>query len=107
MKMFYVTKEKTDILKTINEYGTVDGLSVYHTPSFRDAKEYALEKQKATGESHIITELVLNFWTTPPIDATSDRAIMQKQFVDMRKQFAMGLRFSGLDGEVHQKQVSE
>jgi len=97
--MFYVTPIEEDTFKAIVEHHTVYN-AVFRSSSFLEAQEYALGLKKSTGVNYTVSELNINIWATQTIEEAIDEA-------RNREEFAMGLRFIGLDGEVHQKQVLE
>jgi hypothetical protein len=99
MKMFYVTPIEEDTFEAIVEHHGVYN-AVFRSSSFLEAQEYALALKKSTGVNYTVSELIINIWATQTIEEAIDEA-------RNREKFAMGLRFIGLDGEVHQKQVSE
>jgi len=99
MKMFYVTPIEEDTFEAIVEHHGVYN-AVFRSSSFLEAQEYALALKKSTGVNYTVSELNSNIWATQTIEEAIDEA-------RNREKFAMGLRFIGLDGEVHQKQVSE
>jgi hypothetical protein len=94
MKMFYVTPIEEDTFKAIVEHHTVYN-AVFCSSSFLEAQDYALGLKKSTGVDYTVSELIINIWATQTIEEV------------MREEFKMGLRFIGLDGEVHQKQISK
>lgn len=97
--MFYVTPIEEDTFKTIVAHHTVYN-AVFCSSSFLEAQEYALRLKKSTGINYTVSQLITNIWATQTIEEAIDEA-------RNREEFAMGLRFIGLDGKVHQKQVSE
>ena len=93
--MFYVTPMVEDTFKAIIEHHAVYN-AVFCSSTFLEAQDYALALKKSTGLNYTVSELIFNIWSSQTIEEARKR-----------EEFKMGLRFIGLDGEVHQKQVLE